>query len=136
MNASGVIGRILAGDQVVTDLVGDRIYPVMLPQSVPYPAILITVVDDEPNDTKSGPATEMKYRIQVDCYDKSMGNTATIMDHVRRVIDKFAGNVKEVDERDYFVSGIRYITTNQTFEDDKEVFRTSQDYYLRFKQTK
>ncbi len=55
MDAEYAIHDLLSGSEALTALVGDRIYPVALPQAIQVPAVLINQLDERQQLTKDGP---------------------------------------------------------------------------------
>jgi len=62
---SGLVRNMLANDAGVTALVSTRIYPVVLPQTPTYPALVYQRISGPP---RSGSSTFRQSRYQVDCW--------------------------------------------------------------------
>lgn len=58
----------VTADTDVAALVGNRMYPVVLPQSVTLPALRYLLSDDVPGQTQEGPDGLWRPRLQFDCY--------------------------------------------------------------------
>lgn len=57
MNPETGVYALLTNTPALTALVGDRIYPVMLPQTVVVPALVVTQLDEQEEITKDGPVS-------------------------------------------------------------------------------
>lgn len=77
-------GALSAGDQArriaarvaIQSLVGPRIYPEKLPQTVAYPAVKIFMVSGRRTGILNGPALYAKPVFQIDCYNRESSATA------------------------------------------------------------
>jgi hypothetical protein len=61
---------LLSANAGVAALVGDRIFPQVMPQGGQLPALVYAVVDDVPENTLTG-YTLRGARVQIDCYGKA-----------------------------------------------------------------
>lgn len=134
MNVSGILYTKLSGESSVTAICSTRIYPYTIPQKPDgsgYPAATITVISNEPSDTKTEASTLDAWRVQIDCYAKTALSALQLDNAIRAAIDRFRGTVTVTGDAAYFVDGIRYENTNEIMEPEKDIFRRSTDYQIR-----
>jgi hypothetical protein len=137
MNVTGPIRALIITDPEAFALVGDRVYPVLIPKSATFPAVGIQVVSNLPSDTKSGVSGVDIIRVQVDSYAETYVSAQATDEAVRGAIDKYYGqvNVTGADLAasgvNCYIGGVRYETTQDIFEDQSEIFRISSDYIVR-----
>lgn len=135
MNVSGILYTKLSADAGVSAICSSRIYPLTIPQKASYPAAVITVIANEPSDTKTGASTLDAWRVQIDSYAATMLAAQQLDSAIRSAIDRFRGTVTVTGDTDYFVDGIRYENTNDIMEGEKDIFRRSTDYQIRIHRT-
>ncbi len=130
MNVNGIIKSLVATSSTATALCGGRVYPAMMPQKAALPAIVTTVIDGTGNQTKNSTSDAYVFRVQVDCYAATMEAADQLADAVRDVLEYFFGEVT-VGSATYTVTSTVLVSTNQTYDDEKEVRRESRDYQMR-----
>ena len=108
----------LAGHAGLTALVGDRIYPVVLPEGVSYPAVRYQRIGGGPLQHTGGDSGLENARIQIDVWAKRYAQAKDTAEQVRAAIRTAtafkAVSVAEVDG----------------YEDDTRTFRVTLDYSL------
>ena len=132
MNTTGVIFKILKDDAAVSAAVGQKIYPVKLPQGVAYPAVVVSVLGENPINSKDGAASDDFTRLQVSVYANSYKQTLDISRDIRTALDFFDGLV-DTGLETWDVKNIEYLTGNDVFEPEKEVYHRASDYEMMMK---
>lgn len=86
------LAELLMADPAVSALVGDRIFPRLLPDGATFPAIVITKVSGGGTYTNGGDTGLETARVQIDCYSAD-GASAVIelKTAVRRKLSGFRG---------------------------------------------
>lgn len=138
MNVSGILYTILSADATVTAICSTRIYPYTIPQKPDgsgYPGATITVISNEPSDTKDGASTLDAWRVQIDSYAATALKAQQLDSAIRSAIDRYRGSVIVTGDATYFVDGIRYENANEVMEPEKDIFRRSADYQVRLHRT-
>lgn len=135
MNVSGILYTKLTATAGVTAICSTRVYPLTIPQKAIYPAATITVISNEPSDTKTGASALDAWRVQIDSYAKTALQAQQLDSAIRTAIDRFRGTVTVTGDAAYFVDGIRYENTNEVMEGEKDIFRRSTDYQIRIHRT-
>lgn len=130
MNATGIVKAYAAANTAANSLAAGRIYPLIAPQGATMPFAVVSLVAIEPNDTKTGAATEDTATVQIDCYAPTFLGADALADALRRAMDKNPQTLT-VGTASVRVDGVQFVTERQSWEDDTEVFRISQDFRLR-----
>lgn len=68
MSAATSLRKYLLDHASVTDLIGERFYPDVLPQGAVKPAVVYRVIDRPREHDLAGPADLARTRTQIDCY--------------------------------------------------------------------
>lgn len=110
--------------------VGDRIYPLGLPQTPTYPAITYRPASTTIPMAHDGPGDFISRRIQFDCYDPDYATVKRVSKALRRAINGFKGTMGEVQ-----VHGVFYITEVEDFGDVAEVERVAVDFKFNYKES-
>lgn len=131
MNLSGILYTKLGATSAVTAICSTRIYPLTIPQKAQYPAVVVTIIANEPFDTKTEASTLDAWRVQIDSYAATALSAQQLDSAIRTAIDRFRGTVTVTGDAAYFVDGIRYENTNEIMEPEKDIFRRSTDYQIR-----
>ena len=100
--------------------VSGRVYPLVMPQDCPKPALVYTVVNDMDNRGVEGCVSSYNTRFQVDVYATSYLEAKTIKNEVKGALYLFSHYPEVLNSRD-------------GFEEDQELFRQIIDFTLRSK---
>ena len=87
-----IITRLLA-DSSITDVVGQRIFPVHVAQDATLPAIMVTITDMETNDTKTATSTDDILELDLTVYSKSAKQSFDVAELIRSSLDNFTGTM-------------------------------------------
>lgn len=74
------IYALLRANAAVTDIVADRIYPVIAPQGGAAPYIVYTRISSAPNADLSGATDAENHRVQVDVYADTFADVHALAD--------------------------------------------------------
>ena len=104
----------------LTNLVGERIYPVKAPQAAVAPFVVLTVVSDVPEDSFTSTTDEAlrSARMQVDSYAIGYLDAHAVAKAVKNVV----GNLARSD-----LCGL-YLTARDLYDDETELRRVSADF--------
>lgn len=117
---------ILTNDADVSNLVSDRIYPVLAPSGIGWPALIINVVATDPTEEKDGPSTLDTYRIQIDAWSQKYEEAADLSEKCRLALDRKSGTFGG-DQ----VDSISFVNATDRRDDELEVFGISSDFQIR-----
>jgi len=96
--------------------IDERVYPLMMPQDVVFPAMTYQVVFDDANQATNGNFTSRDVRFQVDIYSKSYSEAKGLKDLVvNKVIELGAGSISAQD----------------LYDNETELFRQLIDFKIR-----
>lgn len=98
-------------------LVSNRVYPLVMPQSPTYPAIVYNRIAVNAQNVLEGGSTIDQVRFQVDTYATTYAGAKTIAAQVRVAVEaaSFKGTLQS--DQDFF-------------EPDINLYRVSQDFYI------
>lgn len=123
--------EVLAGDTDVTDIT-TQIFSLRASQNATYPYAVIQVIANVPSPTKITTSKVDAYRVQISCFAK-MGLTGgglqeacELDEAIRNSIDGYRGCISDIQ-----IDGVRYETTDSSFEDDNDVYHVFSDYHVR-----
>lgn len=123
----------ILGDTDITNLVGQRMYPVKLPQDPTMPAISYFRVSGIRHKSYGGPSGLAGPRIQIDAWagEPSGYKTAKeLADLIRKRLDGFSG-LLGTDR----IWGAFLENDTDMYEDETKLHRVSQDYFVWYKET-
>lgn len=127
MNPGGSIYLILNADSAVTALVGDRIKPVIAPETTSYPYVVYSQLNELREASKDGPGTNDLYSFDVEIFAQTDSEAYAIAEAAQNALDWFSGSIGT-----HNVNRIHKTDQNDNrFEEQKEVFQITQTYTIR-----
>lgn len=90
------IAHLLKHTTAVAQIVGDRIYPEVLPQNPTYPAIVYHVIATDPDHTQDGPSGYTRKLVQFDYVARTAAEVEAISRAVRIAMDGLKGLIGEM----------------------------------------
>ena len=122
----------LSGDPSVSALVGSRIYPVRMPDNAIagglLPCITYQRIATVRQHTLDRPSTIAESTFAIECWGRptqSIVESKLIARAVQRAIDGFRGSILGID-----VFGVLSQNESDQYEDEVDLYRTSQDYVI------
>lgn len=139
----GVI-QLLKATAGVTALVGSgdnaRIYPLERPQSEALPAVVVRILNDEPQDTKDGSATVSINTTAVYCMASTFLASRALAAAVKTAIDRQSGtyggeNIQNIfyEDQDTYINQIGGKSTGGVSGSNNEVYETEHIYSVWIK---
>jgi hypothetical protein len=125
MNAVGVVRQLIIDDAATVALLssGAAVYPVVVPQTVSYPAITLRIGDDEPETYKWTPTAEKdRVTLVVGIWSKEYTTAQQIDEALRAAIDAFVGDVTTDDNVTHTVHEIAFIRRKDGYDKDNLLF--------------
>lgn len=126
--------HILSNHSPLTDLVGDRIFFLKVPQhftkTTATPCVVYNLTSGLGNETKSGPSTVDQPRVQLDFYAKDPDDLTTIAEEAREALDYYSGTVGGV-----YIDGVKWDTEQSMYDEDLDTPRLKVDYLIRYHRT-
>jgi len=116
----------LRHDADITALVSNRIYPLLLPQEVTYPAISFQLISSQRIHDIGGPTGRAHPRIQIDCWAETYSGVKDLSNEVRLCLDGFKGTINaETDIGGIYLDGERDI-----YEVSIDIYRVTMDFFV------
>jgi hypothetical protein len=101
-----------------------KIYPIKVPQGVPYPAIVYQLISDVPIRCKApGGATADEYRCQVSAYGKEYILIEQLAAAIRTALDDYKGTSEGETLLKIYFDGQRDL-----FEEEPKLFHRAMDF--------
>jgi hypothetical protein len=132
MNIQGPLRKIIADYSDAFDIFGDRVFPVVAPQTSSYPLVVLTVTGNNPAPTKTGTSKVDNVMVEARVYAKEFGECATGDETMRIAIDHFRGDVTFLGQTTA-IDSIEYMTTQQGIEPDSMLLVSVSMYKVRIK---
>lgn len=108
----------------ITDLVGQRIYPIKLPQNVVYPAITYFMVGERHELASGVNPGIVEGRWQVNAWGSTVKSARDVAEAVRLGFERYRGTADNTEILDVYDDE----TAGETYEDDVLVYRVHRDY--------
>lgn len=120
MSTGVKVKALLAANPAVTAVVGDRIFPNIMPPETPLPALVYLVVDNIPQTTFTSVAATVvgSARVQVDAYDLDYDTAQALADAVSDCLDGVSVPelaALELNSRDMWDSELRAHRVSRDF---------------------
>jgi len=131
MNITGAIRQLIVDNATAAAIVGQRVYPVILPQSAIYPAVKMHIVSSGGNNTKSGVSSEDTIMLQVSSFAFTYNDAQRSDDAIRAAIDYYRGTVL-VGAVVHGLDLVEYIGSVDLYEEEPKVFHRASDYKIRY----
>ncbi|WP_419767243.1 DUF3168 domain-containing protein [Arcobacter sp.] len=101
----------LENDADISNLIGENIYPKVMPQGCSKPAIVYTIVNDEDIQSLQGEVSYEDVAIQLDCYSFKYGEAFELKVAVKKALYEFKHYPYDLVSRD------------MPYEDDTKLYR-------------
>ncbi|MGR3220735.1 MAG: DUF3168 domain-containing protein [Candidatus Anammoxibacter sp.] len=118
---------ILSNDSDVLAIVGNRIFPIMIPQGVKKECITYQRVDSIPSNDKSGTSRLDVIKMDVDFWGSTFSTLKDLKEKARTALDGFNG------VNSGFTLSIIFESERDLFDDDVDRFHINQTYSIRLK---
>lgn len=120
------IFNLLSNEPSITDLVGTRIYPLLLPTNGTFPAVTYQIVGGNSTPTLDTTGSQ-KIRLQIDCWSDTYLSAAT----VRAAVTRFLTNQVATLSDGTFASFL-LISPIDFYASGDELFRCGVEFYAIF----
>jgi hypothetical protein len=121
--------EFLLSDPDIVTIVGDRIYPIKIPQGVSASCIVYTRISDVGDYHLAGPSGIAGPRIQIDAWAVSANKSVTLANLVKTKIDGFRG-VMGTGDNAVKVLGVFVADMREDYDDAAKLFRSGRDFFL------
>lgn len=118
---------LLSNDATIASYVGEKIFPVQVPQDTSFPAIVYQHDSQVPTNIKDGPSPLDVVGLVITIYTQNYSDAQAIAERVRTLLDHFHGTVEGVTVDRISFSG----QEDNDFVDDYGFQVISQSYQAR-----
>lgn len=126
----GLRAHLLA-DPAIAAIVGDRIYPVHLPQGMRAACIVYNRVSEIETTHSKGPSALVSTRFQFDAVSASVDEACALADAVKERLGGFAGAITYAPGGVLNVGGILFDNgRDAAFEGDLDLYQVSRDFIV------
>tara|TARA_R110000868_G_scaffold29889_25_gene111159 strand:+ start:5052 stop:5459 length:408 start_codon:yes stop_codon:yes gene_type:complete len=135
MSAEAAVYARLSGYSGLTDLVGDRIYPMVIPPEKRGDAVTYQLIGTTPTPAMRADAPLTRSRIQVSCYgtktssQSAYASAKAVRDQVVAALNRFRGTVGGVA-----VQAVYRLTEFDLYDDDAKVDGVAVDFDVVFEE--
>lgn len=127
MNPATVIYNILKDSAGVGAVIGDKIFPSLIPADVNYPAVVYHEMIEEKDQTKDGPFSTGNHQFDIDIYSKNYSNAKVIAAEIDNELDWYSGTKNGVTVERIWKTDQQDMPYNS----EKELFHITQTYGIR-----
>jgi hypothetical protein len=121
-------GQDLAAD--VAALVGDRVYPLWLPQSPTYPALCYRTISTQQPMCHDGPVDLETRRVQFDGYAENFAEVNALARALRKALNGFRGDMAGLDVQSCLLESVI-----DDWGDAAGVWRVTVDFTMMYRLT-
>lgn len=118
---------ILSKDADVSAIVGDRIFPIMIPQGEKKECITYQKINSDPTNDKDGVSKLDVIKLDIDLWGSKFSVLKDLKNKVRTALDRFDGT------NSGFTIRIIFESERDLFDDDVNRFHINQTYSIRQK---
>jgi len=122
--------ELLLADATVTSIIADRLYPVLLPDESPLPAVTYQVISTTPLYALDGRINLTRYRIQIDVWAAwpNYAQAKTLAEAIRVVLDGYSGPQTDGSRIDSIIQA----GATDLFEPGALLHRVMAEYIIQF----
>lgn len=124
---------ILLGDVDVSNVVGVRVYPALLPQGVTNPSIVYNIVTEHTDYHMNGPSGLKTDRIQIDCWSQQPDQAVALANDVEDVLSGFSGTVSFGSispQESVVIHAVFQDTANDIYDPTSKMYSKQRDYFF------
>lgn len=108
---------VLQTTSAITNVVDDRVYPVVVPQKVEFPAIVYTKASSDAENTKDEVSTIENATVQIKVMHPSMVKVKDLGAAVRKAFDNLSGTINGIE-----IDTTKYQGATVIYDEDAQVF--------------
>ena len=122
MSLESELYGFLVSNPVISAVVADRVYPLLMPQNTQLPAITYQRISGASEQSMTGASGLAHPRIQLDCWGSTYKDVTVLREVLRQVLQGFRGQLGTI-----FINGVIYVNDQDFYEWETKTFRTSTD---------
>lgn len=120
----------------LTDIVGFRIYPILLPQNCMLPAIVYSPVIANYDSALQGDTGFVRQTIQIVCHHKTYKKARTISRLVKKSLQDLRGNMGGLFIEAVFIKSDYEVNGNSSLKFDTEEYMSGIEFEFHFNENK
>ena len=132
IDISEALFKYLSSVPEITDLVGDRIYPVLLPEDCALPAIVYSPVYCDYDSALQGDTGFVRQTMQVVCHANTYLKTRRLSRMVKNAIQDFRGDMEGLNIAAVFIKTDYELSGNTSLKFDTEEYMSSIEFEFHF----
>lgn len=126
-NPGTAIYNLLKDDSAVGAIIGDKIYPGIIPENTAYPAVRYTELVQTYDQSKDGPIETGNHIFEVHIFSYEYAQVHRIATAIKSALNWYSGTVNGVViERIW-----RDEQSDEAYQDEKGIFQITQEYNIR-----
>lgn len=125
MSAYGALRRRLTSDPAVAAIVGNRVYPMAVPQGAALPAVVYQRISHDSNTAHDGPMTKRRQRYQITSMALDFNEVQRLTGACERALSG-----RWMDTGDEGEVACTAITRNDLRDEETLAYRVPADYYI------
>ena len=126
---SGLYSYLISNAGVIAVL-GDRLYPVVVPESPTFPVAAFSVLSKVPVYTADGNSGFINYRVQFDTYGNTYADAKAVQFAITTAIDSYTGTLPDGT----VVGNVMQVSARDLYDSDARVYRTLSDFIIQTQQ--
>jgi hypothetical protein len=133
----GLRAYLLGLSAISTEVGGNRIYPLKMPQGQTSTSIVYSRISGLGDHHSTGPSGLSRPRIQIDCWAQSADAADALSRLVKERIDGFRGAMLWGDnspEEAIQIQGIFFESEREDYDDTVKMYRSSKDFFVWFEE--
>ena len=125
MTEAGIFRRLTA-DAAVNALAGTRVYPLVLPDEGPMPAITYQRISPGRSYTTTGRVELARIRLQIDCWAEEYSQVKALFAGVLASLECFRGTLPEGT----YVDTIQLDSASDLYDSVSRLYRVTSDFFV------
>jgi hypothetical protein len=122
----------ISGVAEIQDRVEGRIYPILLPQDKPIPAIVYSPIYANYDTALQGDTGYVRQTIQFACHDKTFKKARQLSRLVKKALQDYKGDMNGLDIQAVFIKSDNELNGNTSLKFDTEEYMSSIEFEIHF----
>jgi hypothetical protein len=122
----------ISGNPEIQAVVQGRIFPVVLPQDEPLPAIVYAPVVANYDSALQGDTGYVRQTIQFACHDKTFKKARQLSRLVKKALQDYKGDMNGLDIQAVFIKSDNELNGNTSLKFDTEEYMSSIEFEIHF----
>ena len=122
----------ISGVAEIQDRGEGRIYPILLPQDKPIPAIVYSPIYANYDTALQGDTGYVRQTIQFACHDKTFKKARQLSRLVKKALQDYKGDMNGLDIQAVFIKSDNELNGNTSLKFDTEEYMSSIEFEIHF----